>query len=169
MVAICRSVAEDLRTFEIDRYARLHTVYIGCELAQFLEVGQGTGALKRELGLDPSAFLAVCPARICHVKAQDLLIEALGIAGDGLDEKSFKLAFVGDGENRDAAVARALPLGVGDRIAFPGYRKDMLPVYADADLVILPSRHEGTPIALMEATAAGRPFLATAVGGVSDM
>jgi len=169
LIAICPSVAEDLRAFGIDRPARLHTIYIGAELAPFFAQSPGTGALRRELELDPATFLAVYPARICWVKAQDLAIEAMGIAREALGTRKFHLLFVGDGQKREALVARARELGVSDRVGFLGYREDMAGIYAEADLVVLASRHEGTPVALMEAGAAGRQFLATAVGGVPDL
>jgi glycosyltransferase involved in cell wall biosynthesis len=169
LIAISPSVAADLATFGVDRKARLHTIYIGAELAPFLEAGHEHGALRRELALDPSTFLAVYPARICWVKAQDLTIEALGLARDRIGARPFKLLFVGDGENREALLARARELGVAHQVEFAGYREDMPHIYGDADLVVLASRYEGTPVALMEATAAGRPFLATAVGGVKDL
>lgn len=169
LVAICPSVADDLREFGVDRRTRCHTIYIGSDLTPFLEAGPDTGELNRELGLDPGTFIAVYPARICTVKAQDLMIDAIGVAHEQLAAKAFKLLFVGDGENREALKQRAQALGVADQVAFLGYRVDMPRIYANADLVVLASRHEGTPIALMEAIAAGRPLLSTAVGGVLDM
>jgi glycosyltransferase involved in cell wall biosynthesis len=169
LIAICPSVAEDLKRFGIDRHSRLHTIYIGAELTPFLEQARGTGELRRELGIDRSTYLAVYPARICKVKAQDVIIEALGIAREALAKRDFRLVFVGDGETREALVDRARALGVSDHVVFLGYRADMERIYADADLVVLASRHEGTPVALMEASAAGLPFLATSVGGVRDL
>ena len=45
----------------------------------------------------------------------------------------------------------------------------MKPLLAAADMVLLTSRNEGTPAFLIEAMAAGKPFIATAVGGVVDL
>jgi glycosyltransferase involved in cell wall biosynthesis len=54
-------------------------------------------------------------------------------------------------------------------VTFVGWRKDLESVYADLDVVVNSSRNEGTPVALIEAMAAGRPVVATAVGGTPDL
>ena len=54
-------------------------------------------------------------------------------------------------------------------MTFVGWRKDLESVYADLDVVVNSSRNEGTPVALIEAMAAGRPVVATAVGGTADL
>jgi glycosyltransferase involved in cell wall biosynthesis len=50
-----------------------------------------------------------------------------------------------------------------------GYRERMEPVYRDAELVLLTSRNEAIPMSLIESAAAGRPFVAAAVGGVPEL
>jgi glycosyltransferase involved in cell wall biosynthesis len=50
-----------------------------------------------------------------------------------------------------------------------GWRRDLEAVYADLDVVVNSSRNEGTPVALIEAMAASRAVVATAVGGTIDL
>jgi glycosyltransferase involved in cell wall biosynthesis len=76
---------------------------------------------------------------------------------------------VGDGERRAALEALAAELGLADRAHFLGWRRDLPAVYADLDVVCLTSLNEGSPVALIEAMAAGRPVVATAVGGVPEV
>ena len=52
---------------------------------------------------------------------------------------------------------------------FHGWRHDLAAVYGDLDVVVNSSRNEGTPVALIEAMAAGRPVVATRVGGTPDL
>ena len=52
---------------------------------------------------------------------------------------------------------------------FLGYQEDVAPFYAAFDALILPSSNEGTPVSAIEALAAGRPVVATRVGGVPDV
>ncbi len=52
---------------------------------------------------------------------------------------------------------------------FTGWRADMPAVYAGLDIVALSSLNEGTPMTLLEAMAAGKPVVATDVGGVRDI
>lgn len=76
---------------------------------------------------------------------------------------------VGDGELRASLEALASELGLGGCLTFLGWRSDVERVYADLDLVVLSSRNEGSPIALIEAMASGTNVVATAAGGVPDV
>jgi len=60
-------------------------------------------------------------------------------------------------------------LGLGDRFRFLGFQSDPISVLVGADLFVLTSRHEGLPIALLEAMALGVPPVVTAVGGVPEV
>src|SRR5205807_1223141 len=76
---------------------------------------------------------------------------------------------VGGGELDDELRAYAEALGLGDRLLFAGWRRELQPVYAACDIVALTSDNEGTPVAVIEAMASGRPIVATEVGGVADV
>ena len=76
---------------------------------------------------------------------------------------------VGDGELRPDSEADVRRRGLSDRVIFTGWRHDLRDVYAAVDIVALASRNEGTPVALIEALAAGRAVVATDVGGVPDV
>ena len=52
---------------------------------------------------------------------------------------------------------------------FLGWRADLDRLYADLDVVVLTSKNEGSPVALIEAMAAGRPVVSTRAGGVADV
>jgi glycosyltransferase involved in cell wall biosynthesis len=169
LVAVCASVEEDLRTLGLHERSRLHRVEIGYDLGPLLVIGPPQGDFQQELGLPPEMRLVVCPARVCPVKNQRMIIEAVARAGDALPPEQVRVLFVGDGVGVEALEARARELGVADRVHFVGYRERMEPVYRDAELVLLTSRNEAIPMSLIEAAAAGRPFLATAVGGVPEL
>lgn len=80
-----------------------------------------------------------------------------------------RMIIVGDGELRDHLERRVRDLGLHDRISFEGWRSDLPKLYEEVDLVLLTSLNEGTPVALIEAMAAGLPFIATRVGGIPDL
>ncbi|MEW6776160.1 MAG: glycosyltransferase, partial [Bdellovibrionota bacterium] len=65
--------------------------------------------------------------------------------------------------------ARAKELGLSDRCHFTGFRTDLPEIYASLDALALTSDNEGTPVAVIEALAAGVPVVATGVGGVRDV
>ena len=80
-----------------------------------------------------------------------------------------RFVIVGDGELRGQLEALTEELGLGNRVYFAGWRKDLASVYADLDLVVISSRNEGTPVSLIEGAAAGKPVVATRVGGIPDL
>jgi glycosyltransferase involved in cell wall biosynthesis len=76
---------------------------------------------------------------------------------------------VGDGELRPVLEKEAGERGLSGVVRFHGWRTDLEAVYADLDVVVNSSLNEGTPVALIEALAASRPVVATAVGGTPDL
>ena len=79
------------------------------------------------------------------------------------------LLLVGDGDDRERLEQRAHDLGLARSCLFLGYQEDVAPWYAVCDAVVLTSASEGTPVTIIEALAAGRPVVATEVGGVPDV
>jgi glycosyltransferase involved in cell wall biosynthesis len=63
----------------------------------------------------------------------------------------------------------ASELGIAAAVTFLGFQADVTPHLAAADLTVLSSAMEGTPVALIEAAAAARPMVSTRVGGVAEV
>ena len=76
---------------------------------------------------------------------------------------------VGDGPLRPALEAEARHLGLNGRVRFTGWRRDLAAVYEGLEATCVTSWNEGTPVALIEAMAAGHAVVATDVGGVGDL
>lgn len=74
------------------------------------------------------------------------------------------LTIVGEGSEHAALVERARSAGVADRVEFMGWRTDILPFLARAEVLLVPSRYEGYGLVIVEALAAGVPVIATDVG-----
>jgi glycosyltransferase involved in cell wall biosynthesis len=100
-------------------------------------------------------------ARLERVKGVDVAIAALPTVPGAL------LAIAGAGSEAAALAAQAAALGVADRVRFLGLVEDMPGFYAACDLVCLPSRNEGLPLAALEAQACGVALVAARVGGMS--
>ena len=79
------------------------------------------------------------------------------------------LLIVGDGQERQRLEAQARQLGVDGAIRFLGFRSDVAELLALSDLVVMPSLTEASPQAAMEATAAGRPVVASRAGGLPEV
>ena len=80
-----------------------------------------------------------------------------------------ELRFVIAGDGPDRAGLENVAALYGGRVEWLGWQQDIRPVLARCDVVLQTSRNEGTPVALIQAMAAARPFVSTAVGGVVDM
>jgi glycosyltransferase involved in cell wall biosynthesis len=101
--------------------------------------------------------------RLTAIKRPLDLVRVLRRLLDGGTEAA--LLIVGDGEERDEMERLAEELGVVERCRFVGYQRDMAAWYAEFDAFCLPSANEGTPVAAIEALAAGVPVVATRIGG----
>ena len=84
-----------------------------------------------------------------------------------LPDLPVRLAVAGDGPLRAELEAGAADLG--DRVRFLGHRDDVPDLLAAADIVAHPSEFEALPTALIEALGAGRPVVATEVGGIPEV
>jgi glycosyltransferase involved in cell wall biosynthesis len=85
------------------------------------------------------------------------------------DNPQARLHLVGDGPERPGIESLVSSLGLADKVTFVGWSAETERWYGAADVVVLSSEREGTPLALIEAAAAGRPVVATDVGGVPDV
>ena len=99
-------------------------------------------------------------------RTDDVLVAFKQLCDEGVDAC---LCMVGDGPDRVHLEQRAHELGVVRDTLFLGYQEDVAPFYAAFDALVLPSSNEGTPVSAIEALAAGRPVVATRVGGVPDV
>jgi glycosyltransferase involved in cell wall biosynthesis len=122
----------------------------------------GDPALRAALVRGRPEYVVLTPARLHAQKGHAYLIAAAVQVPDA----TFVLA--GDGPLRGELEARARELGVADRVLFLGERTDVPDLLAAADLVVLPSLFEGLPVSVLEAMAAERPVIATAIGGTDE-
>jgi glycosyltransferase involved in cell wall biosynthesis len=74
----------------------------------------------------------------------------------------------GEGALREALERRVGELNLTGRVVLPGFRTDLDSLIGAADVVVLPSYTEGLPNVALEASAAGVPVVATAVGGTPE-
>jgi glycosyltransferase involved in cell wall biosynthesis len=122
-------------------------------------------ALARGLGLTPADRLVLLPGLMRPGKGHDELLDALPALLHSVPRA--RVLFAGSGCQEERLRTRAAPFS--DRVCFLGHREDMPELMAASDVVVLPSRAEALPTVLMEAAAAGRPVVATSVGGVPEV
>jgi glycosyltransferase involved in cell wall biosynthesis len=78
-------------------------------------------------------------------------------------------AIAGEGEDRPVLEARIRELGLQQRVRLLGQRNDIPGLLASSDVFVLPSMREGLPISVLEAMAANRPVIATAIPGTTEI
>jgi glycosyltransferase involved in cell wall biosynthesis len=120
------------------------------------------GAPRRSGGDRPLQLLFV--GRLEVQKNVARLIEALGLATEKIE-----LRVVGEGPLRGELEQRASSLGVSVEFAGSLFDDDLLRAYEQADAFVMPSDHEGMPLAVLEAMASGLPVVATDVPGNREL
>lgn len=107
--------------------------------------------------------------RFTHKKGFDLLLDAFARVSQAMSKVDLLLA--GDGEERKALEQQAEFLGIGDRVHFFGRATPQEIVYLlnGCGLAVIPSKEEPFGIVALEALAAGKPVLATQVGGLPEV
>ena len=168
LVGVSSATVDDLVRLRIAPREKFRVIPIGLDLEPFLTATAEDGAeFRREAGVGDGELLLTWVGRLVPIKRVDVLLRAVASTlGRGLP---VRLAIVGDGELREELGALATSLGIADRVYWAGYREDMVAVAAAADIAVLSSDNEGTPVSLIEAGAAGKPAAPTRVGGVPDV
>ena len=168
LVGISQATVDDLVRLGVAPRERFRVLPLGLDLDRLAEpVPELRAEARRELGVAEDDVLVAFVGRFAPIKRLGLLIEALAVAR--ASEPRLRLAVVGDGDERAGLERRAGQLGVAADVRFLGYRRELRPVFAAADLAVLSSDNEGTPVSLIEAAAAGLPAVATDVGGVGEV
>src|SRR5215210_6187906 len=168
LVAVSPQVRDDLVALGVARPDRFVVVRLGIELDERVAPEQnGRAESRRYLGIPADRFAVGWIGRMTAVKrTDDVLVAFKRLRDDGVDAV---LCMVGDGPDRPELERRAHELGVIRDTVFLGYQEDVAPFYAAFDVLVLPSSNEGTPVSAIEALAAGKPVVATRVGGVPDV
>ncbi|MDE0485308.1 MAG: glycosyltransferase [Candidatus Poribacteria bacterium] len=111
--------------------------------------------------------LIVSVGRFAPEKGHRYLIEALSL----LNRKDvrWRCTFLGEGELESELRALTVEHNLSDKIMFPGFCEDVFSALLKADVFVLPSLHEGSPNALIEAMGIGMPCIASDVGGIRDL
>lgn len=142
------------------------TIPNGIPVADYRDNSAAGTNLRESLGLSANDFVFVCVANLSQAKNHALLLSALKEVVAASPQK-IMLLLVGDGPLRPALTSAASELG--NAVRFLGRRTDVPAILAAADAFVLASDYEGNPLAVMEAMAAARPVVATAVGGIPEL
>jgi glycosyltransferase involved in cell wall biosynthesis len=158
---------EIVERFRIVDASKVAVIPLGLELDDLLSQEPPDRTLREMFGWTEEHIVIGYVGRFVPIK--DLSTLVFGFAQFLVREPRARLLLVGDGELRSTLENQVHSLGLDSKVGFTGWRRDLSRVYGAIDIAALTSLNEGTPVSLIEALAAGRPVVATAVGGVPDV
>ena len=125
--------------------------------------------LKREFDLPPQALVCTGIGRLVPQKGFDILIE--GFVQIASQVPDLYCLIIGEGDDKEKLKGQIQAAGLENRIRLLGYqdRSKAMSILKSSDIFVMPSRYEGTPIALLEAAALARPILAACAGGIPEL
>ncbi len=161
IVCNSRAVLEDVRWREDTGRARLRVIYNGVDAEAFASVPIFP------VGRSSHQVVIGCLANLIPYKGHQDLLQAFAIVARRYQEVVLRLAGRDDGVLA-GLLAQASRLGIADRVEYVGQTLDVAGFLRDTDVFVLASHEEGFSNVILEAMAAARPVVATAVGGNAE-
>lgn len=124
-------------------------------------------ALKKELGLEPEDRVLTLAAVLRTQKRHEIVVAALRAIKERFPR--IRVLFVGEGPGRERIERAIAGAGLEPYFRLPGHREDIPEILSFTDAAVIPSAAEGVPQFLLQAMAAGRPVIATGVGGIPEV
>jgi len=127
------------------------------------------GSNAPETRSESTAPLIITSRRLVKEKGIDVLLKAIKTLKD--DGFFVRCLIIGTGPESHSLAQLSKELGIKSQVTFTGLITDeeLTKLISSADYCVIPSRREGTPVALLEYMALGKPVVATRVGGIADV
>jgi glycosyltransferase involved in cell wall biosynthesis len=167
MVALTAGERQDYLDLAVGRPEAIGTIHSGVDIESYARPVADPTERKRALGIDPARRLVGFVGWLLPVKGPQHLLNAMRLVWPRHPDAD--LVFVGRGDLEGPLGAQASFTGHGERVRFLGWREDVREIMPLFDLLVLPSLNEGMGRVLLEAMAAGRPIVASRVGGIPDL
>jgi glycosyltransferase involved in cell wall biosynthesis/protein-tyrosine-phosphatase len=165
VIGVSKGIADSLAQSGY-RPTMLTHIHNGIDLGGMTPI-QTAPDVRRELGLDDASLVIGAVGRLAPVKGHASFLEAAKLIVQ--EEPRARFLLVGNGPLQRHLRAQAAQLGLSGACLFLGDRADVYDIVSAMDVFVLPSLHEGIPMALLEAMALNRPVVATDVGGVPEV
>jgi glycosyltransferase involved in cell wall biosynthesis len=148
---------------------RTKVVYLGAPLDEFARPRSEREILeaRQALGIATGTIAVGTITRLMPSKGNQHLIDAAPAILQR--HPNVRLFIVGEGELQGELEARAKALGLGDKLVFSGFMRDVGSALSAFDIVVFPSLWEGTPLTVFETLAMGKPIVATDADGLLDV
>ena len=158
--------AEDYQRAKKSFHAK-KTVYIpgvGMNTGGFCDPGYIRGKRRKEIGAPEDALLLLSVGELNENKNHQTVLKAMTKCSADIH-----YVICGFGDKKDALLAKAQELGIGERVHLMGVRRDISQWMTDADVYMFPSFREGLSVSLMEAMTSGLPVVCSDIRGNRDL
>ncbi len=157
------------------REEKTQLIPYGADLKEFHADPADARRIRARLGLNGDELMVLGVGRLVYKKGFEFLLQAFAQVLPRAPHA--RLVIVGEGDCRDEWEQRAADLGVASRVTFTGavLREEIPAYYAAADIVAVPSVRDeagnvdGLPNVALEAMAAGKPLIASRIGGLPQV
>lgn len=167
VVVLSDGEIRDYTDFQLYSREQLVRIHSGVDIEKFMQGSIPAAEKKRSLGLAPNAAVVGFVGWLMPVKGPMHLLKAMDAVWP--DHGDAALVFVGKGDLDVQLRAEALKTGANGKVHFLGWRNDIEAIMPLFDILVLPSLNEGMGRVLVEAMAAGKPIVASKVGGIPDL
>jgi glycosyltransferase involved in cell wall biosynthesis len=171
LVAVSDEVRDELIALRVAPPDRFEVIPLGFDLSRFVPDPRARAAIRKatraELNIAQDAIVVILVARLVPIKRVDRFLHAARALSRNTDGVRFLI--VGDGELGDELRASAAARALGDTVIWTGFRHDIDALLFASEIAVLCSDNEGTPVSLIEASAAGLPVVSTRVGGAATV
>ena len=165
MIAISQPMVEWAQREKIAPPEKIVKIYSGIEVEQFRNETPSP-ELKSRLGIQPEETVIGVVSKLWEGKGHEVLIDAVARLLDS--GCRVKLLIVGEGNLEEKLKEKPNHLGIKKNVVFTGFWSDVPEITAILDFSVLPSFYEGMGRVVLEAMAAGKPVVASRVGGVPE-
>ena len=168
-IAVSESTGEFTTRARLMPAERTKVVYLGAPLDEFARPRseREIADARQAMGIAPGTIAVGTITRLMPSKGNQHLIDAAPAIVQR--HPHARLFIVGEGELQGELEARATALGLGDKLVFSGFMRDVAAALSAFDIVVFPSLWEGTPLTVFEALAMGKPIVATDADGLLDV
>jgi sugar transferase (PEP-CTERM/EpsH1 system associated) len=148
--------------------SRVEVIYNGVDLKALSKPTPGAReSIRAEFGYSSADFVTVQVARLHELKDHQTALRAVDEARHKIP--GLRLLLAGDGDQRSAIEQTIRERGLEQTVTLAGTRKDIADLLSASDVFLLSSISEGIPLTVIEAMAARRPVVSTAVGGLPEL
>ena len=162
-IAINQEELVVLRSWDSNTATLVHG--IGLDIRKFQNTFSSRSDSRRKLDIPADALVVMSVGELDWNKNHKVVIEALA----QIKRPNVYYVICGVGPLKDDLEAKVHEVGLEKQVKLLGYRKDIPDLLHASDVFAFPSFHEGLPVALMEAMAAGVPSICSEIRGCTDL